>query len=305
MFLWYANLTVPRRMLVRPLDHSQMVDDTQFDLDFGAEAHRWFDYWLKGIDNGIMDEPPIAYYLMGAPKGEAWRTTDRWPLPDGERMRLYLHAGRTGSVASTNDGFLRPDPPADREATDRYRVDYTTTSGAQTRWNAVLEGRDYPDMRDNDEKALTYSTPPLEEDVLLAGHPVVSLWLTADAPDLDLHAYLESVDPRGRSTYLSEGVLRASHRAQGEPPFDNLGLPYRRHYQLDLEPLPDGEPVELVLDLLPAATLFRAGSRIRITIACADAGNFDTPRLDPAPELRLLRDAVHASAVDLPVLSSR
>jgi predicted acyl esterase len=106
-----------------------------------------------------------------------------------------------------------------------------------------------------------------------------------------------------RSTYLSEGILRASHRAQREPPFENLGLPYRRHYRADLAPLPAGEPVELVLDLLPTAYRFRAGSRIRLTIACADAGNFDTPQLDPAPELRLLRDAVYASAVDLPVVS--
>ncbi len=73
MFLWYANLTVPRRLLVRPADHSE-VEKNQFDLDFGAEAHRWFDYWLKGIDNGIMNEPPIHYYLMGAVKKEAWRT---------------------------------------------------------------------------------------------------------------------------------------------------------------------------------------------------------------------------------------
>jgi len=303
MFLWYANLAVPKRLLVRPLDHSEMEGDAQFDLDFGAEAHRWFDYWLKGIDNGIMDEPPITYYLMGAPKKEAWRTAERWPLPDQEQTRLYMSAGRTGSVASINDGFLRPQPPADQEAIDRYRVDYATKSGERTRWSAVLEGRAYPDMRANDEKALTYSTPPLEKDVLLAGHPVVSLWLTADVPDLDLFVYLESVDPRGRSTYLSEGILRASHRAQSEAPSDNLGLPYRRHYQAELESIPSGEPVELVLDLLPTATLFSAGSRIRITIACADAGNFDTPQLDPAPELRLLRDAVHASAIDLPIVS--
>jgi len=58
MFIWYNSLTVPRRLTVRPVDHSE-VEDKQFDLDYGAEAHRWFDYWLKGINNGMMDEPAI------------------------------------------------------------------------------------------------------------------------------------------------------------------------------------------------------------------------------------------------------
>jgi len=302
MFLWSTNLTVPRRLLVRPLDHSEMEGDGQFDLAFGAEGHRWFDYWLKGIDNGIMDEPPIHYYVMGAPKKDAWQTTDQWPLPDREQSRFYLSEGRTGSVASINDGFLRPEPPDDIGAYDLYRVDYGTTSGEHTRWNAVLEGRDYPDMRANDERALTYTTPPLEKDVEVTGHPVVRIWLTTDAPDLDLYVYLEQVDGRGRATYVTEGNLRASHRAQSEPPFDNLGLPYQRHYEDDLAPITAGEPVELVMDLLPTSYLFSAGSRIRITIACADADNFTTPRLDPVPEIRLLRDAIHASSVELPII---
>jgi len=305
MFLWYANLTVPTRLLVRPLDHSEMEGDGAFDLAFGAEAHRWFDYWLKGIDNGILDEPSIHYYVVGAPRKAAWQTADQWPLPSQERTRFYFGAGKTGSLGSINDGFLRPRPASDLGVYDVYPVDYVTTSGEHTRWNALLEGRDYPDMRANDEKALTYTTPPLAEDVEVTEHPVAHIWLTTDAPDLDLYVYLENVDGRGRAAYITEGNLRASHRAQSEPRFDNLGLPYQRHYEDDLELIPTGEPVELVLDLLPTSYLFRAGSRIRITIACADAGNFDTPRLDPAPEIRLLRDAIHASMVELPIVFSR
>lgn len=67
MFFWYDNLTVPKRLTVRPLDHSG-IDANGSDLDYGAEAQRWFDYWLKGIHNGIMDEPTIHYYLMGTSK---------------------------------------------------------------------------------------------------------------------------------------------------------------------------------------------------------------------------------------------
>ncbi len=160
-------------------------------------------------------------------------------------------------------------------------------------------------MRSNDEKALTYTTLPLEADVVVIGHPVTHLWLATGVPDLDLFVYLEEVDGRGRSTYVTEGNLRASHRTQGEPPFDNLSLPYHCHYESELAAIPSGEGVELVLDLLPTAYRFHRGNSIRITVAFADADNFATPLLNPAPEVRLLRDADHASFVDLPIVLSQ
>jgi putative CocE/NonD family hydrolase len=303
MFLWYSNLTVPRRLVVRPLDHSKVEDDAA-DLDFGAEAHRWFDYWLKGIDNGIMDEPSIAYYTIGAPKVDAWQTSDLWPLTSQEATRFYLDEGKSGTVASANDGFLNAGVPASPTAYDTYIVDYATTSGENSRWGAVLAASDYPNMRHNDEKALTYTTLPLETDAEVTGHPVAHLWLATGTPDLDVFVYLEEVDGKGNSTYITEGNLRASHRALSAAPYDNLGLPHHRHYESDVEPIPAGEPFELIFDLLPASYLFQAGNRIRVTVAFADADNFDTPILDPVPEIRLLRDAPHASSIELPIVSA-
>jgi putative CocE/NonD family hydrolase len=304
MFLWYANLTVPKRLLVRPADHSE-VEKNQFDLDFGAEAHRWFDYWLKGIDNGIMNEPSIYYYVMGASKKDAWRTSNQWPLANQKLTRFYFGEGKTGSVASTNDGFLRSEPPGQKDAADTYTVDYSTTSGKYSRWYAVNWPRNYPDMRSNDKKGLTYTTSPLETDVEITGHPVVHLWLTTDAPDLDAFVYLEEVDGSGKSTYISEGDLRASHRKLTKAPFNNLGLTYHSHYQSDLAPIPAGEPFELVFNLLPTSYQFHKGSRIRITVVFADADNFETPVIDPAPKLHLLRDLNHPSFIQLPVVQSR
>jgi hypothetical protein len=303
MFLWYANLTVPRRLLVRPLDHSE-VEKNQFDLDYGAEAHRWFDYWLKGIDNGIMKEPPIYYYVMGAAKKDSWRTSDQWPLAKQKLTPFYFGEGKTGSVASVNDGFLRPESPGHKDAADAYRVDYSTTSGKYSRWYAVNWPRNYPDMRANDQKALTFTTPPLEADPEVTGHPEAHLWLTTDAPDLDTFIYLEEVDGRGRSTYITEGVLRASHRGMSQAPYKNLGLPFHFHYQSDLSPIPSGQPVELVFSLLPTSYRFSKGSRIRVTVAFADADNFETPVIDPPPKLHLLRDKNHPSFIQLPVVPS-
>lgn len=301
MFYWYDNLSVSRRLTVRPTDHSQVSAD-QADLSYGAEALRWFDYWLKGIDNGIMDEPPIHYYVMSGPKKGTWQTSDQWPLAAQKFAVYYFGPGKSNSIASVNDGTLVTDSPANASASDAYTVDYTTTTGTKSRWGAVEEAHDYPNLRANDAKALTYTTTPLETDVEVTGHPVVHLWLSTDAPELDVFVYLEEVDPSGRSTYITEGNLRASHRKLGQAPFNNFGLPYQSHFQADQEPLPAGMPFEMDFSLLPTSYQFHIGSRIRITVAFADAGNFNTPILDPAPILHLLRDASHPSFVELPII---
>ena len=292
MFQLYANLSVPKRLLVRPLDHSEIEKD-QSDLDFGIEAHRWFDYWLKGIKNGIMDEAPIHYYLLGSPKREAWKTLEAWPPKTLEKKSYYF--GPT----------LRDEPLAAAEACDTYQVDYATTTGKSSRWAAVNWAHKYPDMQSNDAKALTYTTAPLESAIQVTGHPVLHVWLRADVPDLDLFVYLEEVDNDGNSTYVTEGNLRASHRALGKAAFENLGLPWHNHFQTELEPIPLGEPVELVLDLLPTAYQFTKGRRVRLAITFADTDNFDTPVIDPAPQVQVLRDKMHPSFVQLPQIRVR
>jgi uncharacterized protein len=302
MFYWYNNLSVPRHLTIRPTDHSQ-VSSKQSDLDYGVEALRWLDYWLKGIDNGIMDEPPIHYYVQDGPKKGTWQTSDQWPLATQKLATYYFGSGKSGSSASVNDGFLATVSPTDTSA-DTYTVDYSTTTGTKSRWGAVEEAHDYPDLSAHDANALTYTTPPLGSDVLVTGHPVVHLWITTAAPDLDAFVYLEEVDASGKSTYITEGELRATHRKLGQAPFNNLGLPYSTHLQADQQPIAAGEPFELVFSLLPTSYRFHAGNRIRITVAFADAGNFNTPVLTPAPTLQVLRNASHPSYVELPVVQN-
>jgi len=304
MFFWYNNLTIPKRLIVRPLDHSE-IEENQYDLDFAAEAHRWFDRWLKGINNGIMDESPIHYYVMGAPKKEAWQTTKQWPIEKQKLTRFYFREGKTGSITSLNDGFLATEAPTAQDAFDAYSVDYTTTSGKHSRWTAVNWPRDYPDMSSNDKKALTFTTYPLDTDLEVTGHPVAHLWLSTDASDIDVFVYLEEVDSKNRSTYITEGNLRASHRKLSQAPFNNMGLPYHSHYQSDWAQIRAGKPAELAFSLLPTSYRFHKGSRIRTTIVCADADNFDTPIIKPAPTLHLLRDMHHPSFIQLPVVQSQ
>ncbi len=303
-FLIYAGLTVPKRLIVRPLDHSR-VEEKEADIDYAAEARRWFDYWLKGIKNGIMDEPPIHYYLMGADRKEAWNATDVWPLKNQEAARFYFGPGELKSKGSANGGRLGFSSPAAPEAADSCKVDYTTTTGKNSRWTAVNWAHKYPDMRTNDAKTLTFTTLPLETPLQVTGHPVVHLWLASEASDLDVFVYLEEVDEKGRSKYITEGSLRASHRVLGRAPYENFGLPYHNHFKNEMTMIPSGEAVELNFDLLPTAYLFSKGRQIRVTVAFADWDNFDTSVINPPPQVRLFRDKGHPSFVELPVVQSR
>ena len=71
---------------MRPVDHSE-IESPGPDVDYGAEVHRWFDYWLKGIDNGIMAKPPIHYYVQGADKAAAWKSAAEWPSKEQQTAR--------------------------------------------------------------------------------------------------------------------------------------------------------------------------------------------------------------------------
>jgi len=157
------------------------------------------------------------------------------------------------------------------------------------------------DLTPLDEKGLTYTTPPLASDVEVTGHPVMHLWVSSTATDGDFFVFLEEIDEDGVSQFVSDGILRASHRATATPPWDHLGLPWHRSYEEDLIDLP-GEPVELVFDLYPTSNIFDEGHRIRLTITCADSDNFETPELSPPPTVSVYRNTEYASYITLPII---
>jgi putative CocE/NonD family hydrolase len=304
-FALWRNLTVPKRMAIGAWSHSpkdpEIVREEMVLLTI--ESLRWYDYWLKGLDTGVMKEAPIAYQTMRGPKANEWRMAAEWPLPEAKPATLLLSGGKTGSVGSVNDGFLRRTPAAG--GTDALTVDFTATSGASTRWdNAVGGGFGYPDMAANDRRGLTYTTPPLRSDLEVTGAPVVRLWISSASKDADVFAYLEEVDAKGVSAYVTEGVLRASQRAVSPAPYDNMGLPYHRAFAEDAKELVPGEPVELLFEMEPTSNIFDAGHRLRLTIAGADKDNAQTTASTPAPVLTVHRDKGRPSAIILPVVGT-
>jgi hypothetical protein len=279
----FKNLDNPQRITFGPWSHVQ-----DQELDFGAEHLRFYDYWLKGIDNGIAKEDPVHYYVMGS----GWRSARQWPLPEEKRTAYWFAA----------DGRLTPEGPPEK-GRDTLAVDYSASVWPAPRWS--LEPTYPEDLSANDAKGITYTTPPLTADVEVTGHPVVRLWVSADVADADLFVYLEEVDAKGASHYVTEGSLRASNRATADPGFDYLGMPWHRSFAADAAPLPKGEPVELAFDLFPTSNLFDAGHRIRVTVTGSDKANALTPEQTPPPRLVLHREKGRASHIVLPIIPAR
>jgi len=294
MILSYTNMQTPRKLLLGPWGHCGTKGDAPLDLQ--AEYHRWYDRWLKGVHNGIMDEPPITYYTMGAPEGRRWRAADQWPLPDEQPTSYYFAAGPSGSIASVNDGSLGLGSPTSVGDSETYAVDTTCTSRCGT---YQMTRRD---LRESDAKGLTYTTAPLDADLEVTGHPVLHLWVSSTARDGDFFVFLEEVDPDGYSRYVSKGTLRASHRAVHPPPYDNLGLPWHRSLSQDATGLVPGEPTELTIPLQPTSNVFNVGQRIRVTITCAEREVVTPLDLPDGTTVTVYRNASHASHVTLPVI---
>jgi putative CocE/NonD family hydrolase len=293
---FFRNLHNPQKVVIGPWFHTEYQG-----LDHAAEHLRWYDYWLKGIKNGVMDEDPIHYWTIGAPPGQEWRSSKVWPLATEHHTNCYFQQGPSKTIKSANDGLLSVDFP--RSGRDEYVVDYSTTPGRGNRWaNGYGGPKGYPDLAANDAKGLTYTSDPLATDTEVTGHPVAHLWVSSSAKDGDFFVYLEEVGTEGHSIYVTEGALRASHRAVSAAPYDNIGMPYHRSFASDVADLPS-EPVELAFDLHPTSKVFKAGNRIRITVTCADKDSYQTPVLSPAPKVTLYRDSKHASYVDLPLIT--
>jgi hypothetical protein len=278
-----ATMTNPSKLLIGPYFHIQSFEKS------GIEHVRWFDWCLKGIENGIDKEPPYYIYTMG--KNE-WRFADQWPLPEQQLTPYYFGSG---NVITTTK-------PADASAFDEYLTDYTSTSDTAGRWSCLAGVNcEYPDRAELDKKNLTYTTPPLQQDLEVTGHPIVHLFVSSTATDGAFFVYLEDIDENGVVNYISEGELKASLRKLEPRPW-KPDLPWHRSYAEDAAPLTPGQVEEIVIDLQPTSNVFLKGHRLRVSIAGWDNVNFGGPQFDPPPTIRMHRDSVRASYIELPVI---
>ncbi len=301
----YANgvlsryLSLPnrnKRVLLGPWDHGARVNSSPWrdrqepEFPVLGEVLRFFDQHLAGRETGLADEEPIHYFAVHA---EEWRAAKEWPPVTGSR-RFYTTTGRELSAAQPNAASV-----------DEVQADFTAGSGFQTRYERIA-GIDatnyYVDWPEREAKLASFTTAPLEVALEIAGHPIVSLWLASSEPDAAVFVYLSEVEADGTVRYVTEGVLRAIHRAERPAPREyRTTWPWRSFARADAKPMPVGEPQLLKFALLPVAWRFAGGSRLRLSISGADADHFaQTPHGRP-PLLKVLSGGEQATLLELPV----
>ena len=276
------------------------------DVDFGHtvlvnlrnECLRWFDYWLKGIDNGIAGEPPVQIFVMGA---NEWRTASDWPIPGTDYVPYYLHSG--GNANSLfGDGSLNPRRP-EVENADRFVYDPCNpvmTLGGST---CCAEDVTPIPMGPRDQQpvewrpdVLVYDSPVLDSDVEVTGPVSMVLYAASDAKDTDFTAKLVDVFPDGRAINVAQGIIRARYRDSWEEP--TLLVP--------------GQIYKYTVDLWSTSNRFLKNHRIRVEVSSSNFPQFDRNPNTGQPfglhsELQMANqtiyhDAQHPSHIILPIV---
>ncbi len=256
-----------QRLLVGPWAHirpyTAPTSGETGDIDFGPEARielhehllRWFDYWLKDIESGLLDEPPVSIFVMGENR---WRAEQDWPLARTHYVKWYLHSG--GSANSLDgDGALSTSPPAE-EPYDVYTydpADPVPTRGGST----LIIPQGVADQREVESRddVLVYTSDPLERDTELTGPIAVTLYAASTAVDTDFTAKLVDVRPDGYAHNLQDGIVRARFRTSpGESSLIRPGRIYK--YEIDL---------------WSTSHVLFAGHRLRLEISSSNFPRFD------------------------------
>ena len=229
--------------------------------DVTAAQIRWFDHFLKGQANGVLDEPPVKIFVMGP---DVWREEADWPLPDTDWQQWYLHsAGSAGTKAE--DGVLAKHTPGDEPA-DSYLYDprnpVPTVGGASFLPGLFIAANAGPrDQREVEQRAdvLCYTSEVLTADMEVTGPVRLVLYVSSSAVDTDFTGKLVDVHPDGTALILTDGILRARYR-------ESLST------QKLMTP---GEVYRIEIDLVATANVFAAGHRIRLEVSSSNFPRFD------------------------------
>lgn len=291
-----------QKLEMGPFGHGALSGDMEYpggggigNAQGGADSEmRWWDYWLKGVDNGIMDEPPVKAYMMASARKGAvspknrWISFGDWP-PAPRKQNFYLQA----------DGSLSTKAPVQASASKAYSFDpkkpVQTIGGA----NLTFE-RGPMDQRPIGQRAdyLKFQTPVLDKDVVIAGPVTMDLWAATDGPDTDFMVKLVDVYPDGYEAIILDTALRTRYRGG--------------RGQDEIKMMTPGSAEKLTLDLWDTALTFEKGHRIAVHVTSSNFPRFDVnPNTGENPgkdaKTRVARntiymDASKPSAINLPVI---
>ena len=271
-----AGLQCPRKGLIGPWNHAYPhVPALGPSIDWLSEALRWWDYWLKDSDTGIMAEPMYRVWMQERPAMRGtrevpgrWVAEEQWPSARINPLRLYL----------TEDGLSAEDGPETARSLAPLQT-VGITSPARYYRDAGLDIGLPTDQRIDDARSLTFDSASLTDDLEILGAPVVSIDLAVDTPVAFLAVRLTEVEPTGESRRVSFAVLNLTHRNGDENP-------------LAME---CGKRTRVNVKLHDCAHRFHRGNRIRVAISTSY-----WPAFWPSPAPTTLTVIAGQSELELP-----
>lgn len=282
----------------------------------------FFDHWLKGVDNGIMDKPPVRLEIRTGRGASYLQEEHEWPVARTQYVRWYLDASPSGpDLDLPCDNVLRlvrATPEDDRSVTYSAEVDPTAPRfPPATGEGAVMTAPCSP--------GATFVSGPLEEDTVLAGYSTAVLWMAGTSEDMDIYVSVRVLDADNREVDfcgpalipgistrfypLAKGWLKASHRTLDTERSTDF-RPKHTHLRNDYAPLGDGEIVPVEIEIIPNTGLVRQGHRIRIDVQpYTGVGHGMRHAYDPTyhdgAHNTIYTGPSHPSYVQLPVLPAK
>ena len=216
VFRLVENLSAPCKGLIGPWAHVYPnIAYPNPKIDYVKESVRWWDRWLKGVDNGIMDEPKLQYYLMDsvepavdyAHREGSWQSESAWPSKSTEHKQYFLHPDALSSELNTNPGTVAVCSP---ESTGKM--------GGKLMVGIGYSGEFANNQQADDDQSRAFDTPPLENALHIVGQAKAYLQLSSDQAIANIAVRLCDVHPTGESTLITYGVLNLTHRDSNENP---------------------------------------------------------------------------------------
>jgi predicted acyl esterase len=275
-----------------------------------AEHMRYFDHWLKGIDNGVMDEPPVRVQVRTGNGAHFVLHENEWPIARTQYRRWYLDA---------RPSDWRPDllrigesvPPVPGSAEYDAALDLGTptlapsgSSDGTPRWTT----------------GVSFVSEPMADDLVLAGYMKAGLWVASSSADMDVFVSLRVLDEQGREIRyesvvlpvdplhihpVGHGLLKVSRRRL-DAVRSTEHWPVHTHREEDCAPLSNDEIVPIEVGLNPSTALIRKGCRLRVDIQPYAPAGVPVRAYDPAYHVgavnRLYTGPAHPSYLQLPIV---
>jgi hypothetical protein len=235
-FTAYESIKAPKKMLIGPPGMTRPWNE------YHDIIVRWYDYWLKDMATGIMDESPIKIFYMGI---DQWREEDEWPPSRTKWTKYFLHDNKN----------MDTHPPGPNEKPDNY----TYEPLIQNRRGLVLYNA-------------RYQTPSMDQEVKLAGPIALNLYASSTDTEPDWIIRLEDINPDGTKRVLTRGWLKASHRE-----IDKIkSKPWQPfHPHTEVNPIKPNKVYQYEIEIWPTANVFKAGHKIGLEISSDDGEAVD------------------------------